>query len=70
MIPYSKLPKLTALEQEVLKKLVKNNMWGELYDLPGDTALEGSSCIVCNGCKIAVTNFGLQVYKEYFPKEV
>lgn len=73
MIPYAQLPRLTALELETLRDLVVcKNMWCDYYDLPKEAMLEGKGCIVTHPIKnrAAVTHFGLEVYREYFPKKV
>lgn len=72
MISYAQLPLLTALEKETLRDLVVcKNMWCDYTDLPNEIMLEGKGCIISHPIKnrVAVTYFGLEVYREYYPKK-
>jgi hypothetical protein len=69
-VPFAQLPKLTKLESEALRTLVEqDNMWSQYSRIPeATTCLEGAGCIVVDGYtdNVAVTHFGLRVYKTLF----
>jgi hypothetical protein len=67
-VPFAQLPKLTKLESEALRTLVEqDNMWSHHSRIPENTCLEGKDCIVVSDSgNVAVTHFGLRVYKTLF----